>query len=103
MKSTKVVVLETSDGTLLSIPFNSSILFSVLYNPNDNLKEAKKVSTETLDSMLVNFHDLCDHSEPPSVWISHTALRQQSACNGFPIEDLVFISGRSAGFSSVLS
>ena len=44
-KSVKVVVVETlpqQGSTEYSIPLNSSIRFSPLYNPHENLEEAKK-------------------------------------------------------------
>ena len=40
MKNTKVVVVETKEGIRLSIPLNSSIMASLLYDPHDNQEEA---------------------------------------------------------------
>ena len=44
MKTTKVVIAEATIamGTKLSFPIHSSIKFGLLYDPNDNLEEAKR-------------------------------------------------------------
>ena len=40
MKHTKVVVIETAERVQLSVPVSSYLKFSILYDPNNNTKEA---------------------------------------------------------------
>ena len=40
MKHTKVVVIETAERVLLSVPVSSYLKFSILYDPNNSTKEA---------------------------------------------------------------
>lgn len=42
MKRTKVVVMETADRVHLSVPLSSYLKFSILYDPNNNLQEARR-------------------------------------------------------------
>lgn len=42
MKHTKVVVMETAERVQLSVPFSSYLKFSVLYDPTNNLAEARQ-------------------------------------------------------------
>lgn len=40
MKHSKVVVMETAERANLSVPISSYLQFSILYDPNNNMKEA---------------------------------------------------------------
>lgn len=42
MKRTKVVVMETADRVQLSVPLSSYLKFSFLYDPNNNMQEARR-------------------------------------------------------------
>ena len=42
MKNTKVIVMETAEGVQLSVPLNSSLMFGVVYSPNENEEEARR-------------------------------------------------------------
>ena len=41
VKNTKVVAVETVEGTQLSVPLNSSLTFGVIYDPNEKEEEAR--------------------------------------------------------------
>lgn len=42
MKNTKVMIAETAEKVQLSIPLNSSLMVGIIYDPNDNLEEARR-------------------------------------------------------------
>ena len=60
MKHSKVVVMETGERVNLSVPLSSYLMFSILYDPNNNVQEAmegfKLVSLTPLLTPLVKYY-----------------------------------------------
>ena len=42
MKNTKVMIAETAEKVQLSIPVNSSLMVGIMYDPNNNVEEARR-------------------------------------------------------------